>query len=219
MAEFTEELEPLFDYSRVQPVNFFNLDDDELDETPFPIAKRTKISKSEVDKVDDNVNPIQVLECEEKDDDDWLPPPPKFSCDPKILAENSTIKALRLKKQELASCAQSAEDVLRAVEESVKRELQSSMQSSLEAVADQPSKVNSERAKIVISIQDKDGPKQFRVYLDDKFERVFKLYADKAKLDLQNLVFCFDGEKVGPQATPLSLGMEDDDIIEVHSKP
>lgn len=70
----------------------------------------------------------------------------------------------RLKKQELASCAQSAEDVLRAVEESVKRELQSSMQSSLEVVADQPSKLNSERAKIVISIQDKDGPKQFRVY-------------------------------------------------------
>lgn len=54
--------------------------------------------------------------------------------------------------------------MLRAVEESVKRELQSSMQSSLEVVVDEPSKLNRERAKIVISIQDKDGPKQFRVY-------------------------------------------------------
>lgn len=32
-------------------------------------------------------------------------------------------------------------------------------------------------------------------------------------------MFCFDGEKVGPEATPDALGMEDDDIIEVHVKP
>ena len=69
-----------------------------------------------------------------------------------------------MKKKELESFAQSAEDVLRAVEESVKLQFGSSMQSSLEAVADQPSKPTCERVKIVISIQDKDGTKQFRIY-------------------------------------------------------
>lgn len=61
--------------------------------------------------------------------------------------------------------AQSAEDVLRAMEESAKRELGNSIQSSLETVADQPSKPFGERVKIVISIQDKNGLKQFRMYM------------------------------------------------------
>ncbi|KAH7516455.1 uncharacterized protein LOC107413329 [Ziziphus jujuba] len=218
MAEFKEELEPLFDYTRVQPVSVISLDDDELDDYPLPPSKRKKISNSTVEKVEDDVKAIQVFDCEKKDDEDWLPPPPKVSCDAHTIGENSTIKELRLKKQELASFArQSAEDVLQAMEESVKRELQ--QQSFSEAIADEPSKPRNDRAKIIISIQDKDGPKQFRIYSDDKFERLFKLYADKVKLDQQNLVFCFDGEKVGPEATPDALGMEDDDIIEVHVKP
>lgn len=72
--------------------------------------------------------------------------------------------ACRLKKQELTSLAKSAEVVLRTMEESVKRELCCSPQASLQAVTGQPSKSSCGRAKIVISIQDKDGPKQFRVY-------------------------------------------------------
>ena len=54
---------------------------------------------------------------------------------------------------------------MRAVEEAARRELGSSMQSSLEAVAGQPAKPPCERVKIVISIQDKDGLKQFRIYM------------------------------------------------------
>lgn len=71
--------------------------------------------------------------------------------------------ARRLKKQELASFAQqSAEDVLRAVEESVKRELHK--QSVSEAIVDEPSKPHNDRTKIIISIQDKHGLRQFRIY-------------------------------------------------------
>lgn len=44
------------------------------------------------------------------------------------------------------------------------------------------------------------------------------MYAEKAKLELQSLVFSFDGDKISPTATPDGLGMEDDDIIEVHVK-
>lgn len=71
----------------------------------------------------------------------------------------------RLKKQELLSFTQSAKDVLRAVEESSKREVASMLQSTIESVASQPSNPPSERAKIVISIQDKDGLKQFRIFM------------------------------------------------------
>ncbi|XP_059452055.1 uncharacterized protein LOC132182732 isoform X2 [Corylus avellana] len=135
-----------------------------------------------------------------------------------LLINGGRFLNLLLRKQELVTFAKSAEDVLRAVEESAKREIGSSMQSSLEAVTDQPSKPPCERVKIVISVQDKDGHKQFRMYMDDKFERLFKMYADKVKLDIQNLVFCFDGDKISPAATPDGLGMEDEDIIEVHVK-
>jgi hypothetical protein len=90
----------------------------------------------------------------------------------------------RLRKQELVTFAQSAEDVLRAVEESAKRELGSSMQSSLEAVTDQPSKPPRERVKIVISVQDKDGLKHFRMYM---------VYLCAGILDL------FTAEKMGLQ--------------------
>lgn len=70
-----------------------------------------------------------------------------------------------MKKKELLSFAQSAKDVLRAVEETAKRELGGSLQSSIENAASQLSTPPCERAKIVIAIQDKDGLKQFRVYM------------------------------------------------------
>lgn len=44
------------------------------------------------------------------------------------------------------------------------------------------------------------------------------MYAEKAELKLENLVFSFDGDKISPTATPEGLGMENDDIIEVHMK-
>lgn len=73
----------------------------------------------------------------------------------------------RLKKKELATFAQSAKDELRDVEESVKRDLSASLHSLQDSVADilsKPSKPSTDRVKMVISIQDKDGTKQFRVY-------------------------------------------------------
>lgn len=217
--DYTDELDSLFDYKRVQPNIVLCLDDDELDVIPASSPKRRKVAGSKVEKVDKNEKSIYVLDCEEEDkeNEDWLHSPPKVSCQATVLAENSTIKELRLMKQELLSCALSAEDVLRSMEESVKEDGKS-LQSSLDAVADQPSRPDNERAKIVISVQDKDGLKQFRIYMDDKFERLFKLYAENAKHDLQSLIFCFDGEKIGAEATPNALGMEDNDIIEVHVK-
>lgn len=219
MADLTEvdDLEPLFDYRRVQPHNLVFLDDD--DTPPIPCPKRTKVLNPAVGKnVGVDIRELEVVDCEEEEEEeDWLPPPPKVMVQ-KQLVEDSAIKELRLKKQELVSFAKSADDVIRAVEESVKRKLDSSMPAALEAESEKASKPAVERAKIVVSIQDKGGLKQFRVYADDKFERLFKMYADKVNLDQENLVFCFDGDKIGPEATPASLEMEDNDIIEVHTK-
>ncbi|KAK4733855.1 hypothetical protein R3W88_008116 [Solanum pinnatisectum] len=221
MDESNEELEPLFDYRRVQPFNTpFNvvcLDDDTPDSSPV-ISKKRKMIDSTAEKKKDKNEAVQKIDCEEKEED-WLPPSPNISAHTSNLLEDSTIKEIRLKKKELASFAQSAKDELRDVEESVKRDLSASLHSLQDSVTEMPSKPSTDRVKMVISIQDKDGTKQFRVYADDKFERLFKSFADKVKLELQNLVFCFDGDKINPNATPSSLGMEDDDIIEVHEKP
>ncbi|XP_030529296.1 uncharacterized protein LOC115740066 isoform X2 [Rhodamnia argentea] len=212
-----EEFEPLFDYSSVQP-KFPCLDDDDSDEEPIFIPKRQKDGKGENDGIP------QVILCDSKkeekekeEEDDWLPPPPKFDANVKSkLAEDPALKELRLMKQELQAFAQSA-NLLQSVEDSAQKKVSSPSQSLKDASTELP-KPQHERAKIVISIQDKDGPKQFRVFLDDKFERLFKLYADRVKLNQENLVFTFDGEKISPSATPCSLGMEDEDILEVHVK-
>ncbi|XP_058088237.1 uncharacterized protein LOC131235120 [Magnolia sinica] len=220
MEESTEELEPLFDYSRIQPIDFVFLDDDCSASPPFFTAKRKRASNPSVEGKVESCEVVNVDESVEEKEEDWLLPPPKKPvAAAAALQEDPTIQELRLKKQELALFAQSAEDVLRAVEESVKREISGSGKSVPEPEGDQPSKPNDKREKIVISIQDKDGLKQFRMFMDDKFERLFKMYAEKVKSKKETLVFCFDGDKVSSTATPKSLGLENDDIIEVHCKP
>ncbi|XP_028757832.1 uncharacterized protein LOC114716927 [Neltuma alba] len=216
MAESKEELEPLFDYRRVQPSHVVCLEDDEEDEVVVYAGKKRKTCHPVMNGKNQEKS-VEVVDIEDKEDD-WLPPPPKVSRDAsKSLAEDSTLKELRLKKQELVSFAQSAKDMLQEVKESAKRELDNLLQTSVDAAIEKTSKP-SERVKVVISIQDKDGVKQFRVYMDDKFERIFKMYADKVKLDQTHLVFSFDGDRINPSQTPGGLGMEDDDIIEVHVK-
>ncbi|KAJ8533194.1 hypothetical protein K7X08_016083 [Anisodus acutangulus] len=176
MDKSNEELEPLFDYRRVQPFNLFCLDDDSPDSSPVISKKRKMTDTAKEDKKE----AVQIVDCEEKEED-WLPPSPNISAHSSNLVEDSTIKEIRLKKKELASFAQSAKDELRVVEESVKRDLSASVHSLQDSVAEPPSKSSTERAKVIISIQDKDGAKQFRVYMDDKFERLFK-FACKTKL-------------------------------------
>ncbi|KAG5005321.1 hypothetical protein AAZX31_10G255600 [Glycine max] len=216
MMDETEELEPLFDYSRVQPLNPIDLDDD-LDDYEDVIcvdSKKRKISQA-VGNEKTNGKRVTVVDIE---DDDWLPPPPKIASNAqKTIDEDSTLKKLRLKKQELASFAESAKELLKDVEESSKLEIDNSLQSSVVGV-DEKSTEHSERAKIVVSVQDKDGTKQIRMFMDDKFERIVKTYAEKIKCNLKQIVLSFDGDKISSSETPASLGMEDDDIIEVHVK-
>ncbi|CAL0314946.1 unnamed protein product [Lupinus luteus] len=218
MAESTEEFEPLFDYTRIQPFNAASFDDDDDDDDGVYADRKKKVSRHVVKKGKTSVEEVPVVEIEDDDDDDWLPSPPKVSCDTeRLIEEDSTLKKLRLKKQELVSFTQSAKNFIEIIEESAKREFSDSLQTSTNGVNDNISKPP-ERPKILISVQDKDDVKQFRIFMDDKFERIIKIYADKVRCDLNQIALSFDGDKVGLSDTPASLGMEDGDIIEVHVK-
>ncbi|KAJ6814142.1 uncharacterized protein M6B38_140095 [Iris pallida] len=113
-----EEFLPLFDYSHVQPANFVDLDDD--DELDFPVGKLKKRKRdplgAEEKRGDEEVVILDDGKDGKEEEEDWLPPPP-----PKVTnigcqyVDDGTLKALRLKKQELVSLAQSAQDLLRSV--------------------------------------------------------------------------------------------------------
>ena len=217
MVNDTEELEPLFDYSRVQP-NIVCLDDDDDDDDVVCVTKkRKKNSQNVVESKKADVKSTRVVDLE---DDDWLPSPPKVTnkkAHKKVDEENSTLKSLRLKKQEFASLAESVKKMLQTVEGSVEMENVNLLQSSMDDISEKTSKP-SERSKILISVQDKDETKQIRMFMDDKFERIIKTYAEKMKCDPKQIVLSFDGDKISSSETPASLGMEDSDIIEVHVK-
>ncbi|KAL7221908.1 hypothetical protein ACSBR1_023785 [Camellia fascicularis] len=68
---------------------------DGSDSSPTFSPKRRKLSYTTVEKVDKNEKFIEVVDCEDKEEDDWLPPPPKVSTDTLKLGEDSTIKDLR----------------------------------------------------------------------------------------------------------------------------
>ncbi|KAI7981141.1 Kinesin-like protein KIN-14I [Camellia lanceoleosa] len=65
--------------------------DDGSDSSPTFSPKRRKLSYTTVDK---NEKFIEVVDCEDKEEDDWLPPPPKVSTDTLKLGDDSTIKDL-----------------------------------------------------------------------------------------------------------------------------
>jgi hypothetical protein len=65
---------------------------------------------------------------------------------------------------ELMSFTKTVGDVMQEVEESAKREVEESRNPSSETAAQLPSEPTNDRAKIVITIQDKDGQKTLRVF-------------------------------------------------------
>ncbi|RCV26121.1 hypothetical protein SEVIR_5G226700v4 [Setaria viridis] len=219
-----EELEPLFEYKRVQPTISFHFDDSDLEKADIfrHCNKRPRVdadaAAEEGGKPDEKGAPAKVVDVDE-DEEDWLlPPPPKAAFKPPA-EEDSALRELRLKKQEFAKFAESAHDILQELDATTKKQV-GPKEPPEQIVLDEESEpeVEKARGKIVISIQDKDGKQQFRVYKDEKFDKLLKAYAKKAKLNPSNLVFVFDGEKINPSSTPEDLDLEDDDMIEVCHK-
>lgn len=221
-----EVLEPLFDYARVQPINVFVDDDDDV----VPLAffpgsggKRKRSPDLDLEGGEEKESRKVVILADSNNNDkenkeeDWMPlPPPLISSSGVGVKEDKILEELRLRKQELALFAQPTEDMLKAVVESAKRDLCNSAKTAV--VLDVDDAPKPERQRILISIQDKGGQKPFRMYTDDKLDKLFKMYTEKVNLEFGNVVFCFDGDRLSPNATPASAGLENDDIIEVHVK-
>ncbi|KAK8940304.1 hypothetical protein KSP40_PGU004276 [Platanthera guangdongensis] len=232
-----EEFAPLFDYSGVQLPGFHYLSDDDSDFSPL-VSKSNRKRKNSCVKLWNGKEIVNVLDEQEKDgkgdikkdeEEDWLPPPPKIPKIAPAVVQDKTLLALRFcflnsflelrsTKLELASLAEAARDLLNSASEFGNDDDVLILENSAAGVKGVKCLEKVERERILISVQDKDGHKQFRLFADDKFERLFKIYAQKANLKLESLAFSFDGERVSPTATPAGLGLENDDIIEVHVK-
>lgn len=217
--------EPLFDYSHIQPTIIGEDDDSdgealEIIEADLFFRPNGKKRASSYGREGTIKGIMPVADVKESEEEDWLPPPPKSIKVAEISADgNSILSELRLKREELASMtSDSAEDMLRKLEESAKRELQKSEKFDADTALYDASKLSSTRQKVIITVQDKKGTKQFRLYMDDKFEKLFKIYGEHANGQREHLVFFFDGEKISPSQTPEDLGLTDDDMIEVYSK-
>ncbi|RLN22401.1 uncharacterized protein C2845_PM07G15220 [Panicum miliaceum] len=214
-----EELEPLFDYKRLQPTINFHFDDSDLEKADIfkHCNKRPRVdaAATEEGKPDEKVATTKVVDVEEED---WLlPPPPKAAFKPS--AEDSALRELRLQRRELAKLTESAHDILQDLDATAKTEVVSKEQPEQIIIDDESEpQVEKAREKIVISIQDKNAQQQIRVYKDEKFDKLLKVYAKKAKLNPSDLVFVFDGEKVNLSSTPEDLDLEDDDMLEVRHK-
>lgn len=67
-----------------------------------------------------------------------------------------------------------------------------------------------------IQVQNSDGSKvKFRVKRVTRMEKVFEAYCKKMGLNINQIRFIFDGNKIGKQQTPEELELEDNDLIEV----
>ncbi|CAN5953595.1 unnamed protein product [Sphagnum jensenii] len=202
--EEDDGFQPLFDYSKVY-------------DSPPKFQEEKPVVK-------------EVPKSEDSNDDDWLPSPPKLAKVVGLFSGDSTLQQLRQKRAELILLETEASGAVRCVEESGRLEAQIRHQqaptavkkteslSHVEKVADPHLAVGKE--KIVLRVQNKSGSIfPLRIYLADKFERLFTAYAKHVGASSSDqFMFQFDGDQLPPNSTPKELGMEDDDIIEVYDK-
>ena len=84
-------------------------------------------------------------------------------------------------------------------------------------MSDKPKEETKEKkTKINIKINGFDGSSQtFLVNKEKPFKRLLDVYADIKKLDISLIRFHFEGDRIHPNSTPLSMKMEDNDTIDV----
>ncbi|KAH8976125.1 hypothetical protein BDL97_01G197800 [Sphagnum fallax] len=238
--EEDDGFQPLFDYSKVydSPPKFQEDDSDE-EEVIVTTQQRYGATKrcagnmlTKIVQVTRIEKPVvkEVPKSEDSNDDDWLPSPPKLAKVVGLFSGDSMLQQLRQKRAELILLETEASGAVRCVEESGRLEAQIRHQqaptavkkteslSHVEKVADPHVAVGKE--KIVLRVQNKSGSIfPLRIYLADKFERLFTAYAKYVGASSPDqFMFQFDGDQLPPNSTPKELGMEDDDIIEVYDK-
>uniref|UniRef100_A0A0E0JKZ8 Rad60/SUMO-like domain-containing protein n=1 Tax=Oryza punctata TaxID=4537 RepID=A0A0E0JKZ8_ORYPU len=225
-----EELEPLFDYSRVQPTMAFSFDDTDIEKSDIFVPcnnKRRKVADGDTNADEKGDKGEQKAAAGAKaatvvdlGEEDWLPPPPPPKAKSNVtdeLEQSSVLKELRLQKQALAKFAESADDFLEKLAQTARQKVEARIPTEHIDLDKSPEQQEA-REKVVVTVQDKAGQHQFRLYKGEKFGKLFRAYAKKVNLSLADLTFVFDGDKVDPENTPEDLGLEDEDMVEVLRK-
>ena len=74
---------------------------------------------------------------------------------------------------------------------------------------------NDNEEQLNIKVINSDGAEvYFKVKRDIKLKKLMDAYCKRQGMNSGSLRFNFDGERINPQSTPLSLGMEDKDVID-----
>ncbi|GMI01378.1 hypothetical protein TrLO_g1144 [Triparma laevis f. longispina] len=77
---------------------------------------------------------------------------------------------------------------------------------------DQP---KAEGDAITIRVKDQTGEETFfKIKRSTKMEKVFQTYATRRGVDFNSLRFLLDGERIGPDETPKTLELDDQDQID-----
>ena len=59
----------------------------------------------------------------------------------------------------------------------------------------------------------------FKVHMDTKFEQVIKTYCKRQGIEDQaEYKFLFEGQPISPEQKPSSIGLEDEDVIDVFKR-
>lgn len=223
-----EELEPLFDYSRVQPTMAFSFDDTDIEKSDIFVHcnKRRKVADGDGDANADEKGDkgeqkaAKAAAVVDLGEEDWLPPPPPPKPKSTVTDESeqsSVLKELRLQKQAMAKFAESADDFLEKLAQTARQKVEARIPTEHIDLDKSPER-HEAREKVVVTVQDKAGHHQFRLYKDEKFGKLFRAYAKKVNLSVADLTFAFDGDKVDAESTPEDLGLEDEDMVEVLHK-
>ncbi|XP_067931654.1 small ubiquitin-related modifier 1-B-like [Watersipora subatra] len=80
------------------------------------------------------------------------------------------------------------------------------------------SKETTEYITLKVVGQDQGSEIHFKVKMTTPMSKLKKTYSQKQGLPVGSLRFFFDGRRIDDEETPSSLGMEDDDCIEVYQE-
>ncbi|KAG0625752.1 hypothetical protein M758_2G078500 [Ceratodon purpureus] len=236
-----DEFKPLFDYSDTVPRSPELLSSDDSDEDTVIIKSALPKRKFEISPPKEPLTPTlqrdetqKTILDDDEDDDSWLMTSPSKL--PKLpssayFAENPILQQIRLQRQELMMLQQKASpEAIRRVEELARMQAQQRPEPVTPLVVKAPTRMNAheeslgsespaaeEKEKILLKVQNSTQSTQsIRIFTTDKFEKLFRVYADLTKLPLESMAFRFDGDQISPNSSPKELDMEEGDIIEVY---
>lgn len=230
-----DKSKPLFDHSETvgsaPTLLSDDADEDDLVITSGPLPLRPRVSSAQEPPTPISQKVAATIILDDDDDDCWMMPSPAKLPSTRPGLGGLTLQELRSRKEELELIMlqeSSTPEAITGVEDQARMQAQKRpevVQSPLVLNTPNSSKAHGkslmveaeEREKILIEVLDKYGVIQpIRIFMTDKFERLFKVYAEVSDLSPANLSFRINGEEIAPNSTPKDHAMEDGELIEVY---